>query len=190
MNKSPLKFRKLHMDELNRRTVDEMAGAKKIPLVVVLDNIRSLHNVGSVFRTADAFNIEKIILCGITGKPPHREIQKTALGATDSVKWEYAEKTLEVLSSLHDEGYRLVAVEQTECSSQPRDFVAREAKYAVILGNEVNGVAQNVIERCDKCLEIPQDGTKHSLNISVAAGIVMWHFYSLLSKSHKKSPNQ
>ena len=183
MDKSPLKFRKLRMDELNRRTVDEMGGANKIPLVVVLDNIRSLHNVGSVFRSADSFTIEKVILCGITAKPPHREIQKTALGATESVEWVYEEDTLSAVINLRNAGYRLVAVEQTENSIEPRSIIDSDSKYAIILGNEVDGVAQEVIEVCDECLEMPQDGTKHSLNISVAAGIIMWHFYCLLYKA-------
>lgn len=182
MDKTSLKFRKLQMDELDRISIDEMNNSHKIPLVVVLDNIRSLHNVGSVFRSADAFTIEKIYLCGITAQPPHREIQKTALGATESVSWEYFENTLEAITALKKSGYCLVAVEQTKNSAEPRSFMDTTKKYAVILGNEVDGVDQEVLELCDQSLEIPQDGTKHSLNISVAAGIVMWHFYNLLSR--------
>ncbi|MFT4680927.1 MAG: 23S rRNA (guanosine2251-2'-O)-methyltransferase [Granulosicoccus sp.] len=183
MNKTPLKFRKLQMDELNRKSIDEMDSVQKIPLVIVLDNIRSLHNVGSVFRSADAFTIEKIYLCGITAQPPHREIQKTALGATESVSWEYREHTLEAVAELKEDNYCLVAVEQTMNSAEPKEFVNSSVKYAVVLGNEVDGVSQDALELCDRCLEIPQDGAKHSLNISIAAGIVMWHFYNLFSKA-------
>ena len=178
MDKNTLKFRKLGVLELNRRSIEEMKGSEKIPLVIILDNIRSLHNVGSVFRTADAFNIEQVILCGITAKPPHREIQKTALGATESVNWKYANDTLSAVKELAVAGYRIIGVEQTENSIVPADLDLDSTKYAVILGNEVNGVDQAVLEICDSCLEIPQDGTKHSLNISVAAGIIMWHFFN------------
>ncbi len=185
MNKDELKFRKLQMHELNRKTSIEMTNSKKVPLIVVLDNVRSLHNVGAVFRTADAFNIEKILLCGITATPPHREILKTALGATDSVDWEYFESTIDALSHLKNMGYRLVAVEQTENSQEPKRFHDSDAKYAVVFGNEVVGVAQDCLEMCDNCLEIPQNGTKHSLNVSVSAGIVMWHFHEVFSKDKK-----
>lgn len=183
MEKTPLKFRKLRMDELDRRSLDEMNAGQKIPLVVVLDNIRSLHNVGSVFRSADAFTIEKICLCGITARPPHREIQKTALGATESVAWEYYDSTIDAVNDLIDSGHYMVAVEQTTNSTEPTTFTDSKRKYAIILGNEIDGVDQDVLELCNESLEIPQDGTKHSLNISVAAGIVMWHFYNLLSKA-------
>lgn len=181
MDKNEPKFRKLGMLELNRRSVDEMKAAKKIPLVVVLDNIRSLHNVGSVFRTADAFNIESIILCGITAQPPHREIQKTALGATESVTWKYAESAHEAATILKDQGYMLIGIEQTTNSIAPADLNSEEGKFAVVFGNEVNGVDQSVLNICDHSMEIPQDGTKHSLNISVAAGIIMWHFFQKLA---------
>lgn len=181
MDKNDPKFRKLGMMELNRRSVDEMRASKKIPLVVVLDNIRSLHNVGSVFRTADAFNIESIILCGITAQPPHREIQKTALGATESVSWSYAESALQASIQLKEHGYKLIAIEQTTNSITPAEFKIEGEKFAVVLGNEVNGVDQSVLNICDYSMEIPQDGTKHSLNISVAAGIIMWHFFQKLA---------
>ena len=176
-----MKFRKLNMSELNRLSVKEMREIDKLPLVILLDNIRSLHNVGSVFRTADAFNIERIILCGITAQPPHREIQKTALGATESVEWSYAESASIAVEELLKLGFQIIGVEQTANSVSPAEYrVDTSAKYVIVLGNEVNGVDQDVLEKCSSCIEIPQDGTKHSLNISVAAGIVMWHFFTQL----------
>jgi 23S rRNA (guanosine2251-2'-O)-methyltransferase len=162
-------------EELGRITVDEFHQAEKIPIVIVLDNVRSLHNVGSVFRTSDAFRIEAIYLCGITGKPPDREIRKTALGATESVSWTYFQTTQEALAALRAKGYRLCAVEQAEQSVLLSVFEPLpEKKMALIFGNEVNGVEQAVIDACDLVIEVPQLGTKHSLNISVSVGVVVW----------------
>ena len=150
-------------------------------MVVVLDNIRSFHNVGSVFRTADAFRFEQIILCGITPQPPHREIHKTALGATESVDWSYQNDTLDVLKKLKADGYKLLSLEQTSDSVMMQDFKPeKNEKYVVILGNEVFGVQQEVIDLCNNVIEIPQEGTKHSLNVSVSAGMIMWHIFSHL----------
>ena len=161
--------------ELNRKTVDEFRQAEKFPVVVILDNVRSMHNVGSVFRTADAFLVSGIWLCGYTPRPPHRDIQKTALGATETVRWQYAEKTADAISVLKGEGYRVFAVEQVEKSVELQDFsFAREEKLAIIFGNEVTGVDEELLALCDGFVEIPQFGMKHSLNISVAAGIVLW----------------
>lgn len=156
-------------------TVEQFHASRKIPLVVVLDNVRSLYNVGSVFRTSDAFRVERIVLCGITATPPNAEIHKTALGAEDTVEWQHYSDTMDAVSVLRNEGYTLLAVEQCEGSTMLGDFNPNnEAKYAVILGNEVKGVQQSVVDKCDACLEIPQYGTKHSLNVSVTAGIVIW----------------
>ncbi|MCX2738335.1 RNA methyltransferase [Pontibacter anaerobius] len=172
-------MRKLSMDDLNRDSVEEFKNKKKIPLVLVLDNVRSLNNVGSVFRTADAFMAEKVYLCGITGKPPHRDIEKTALGATESVAWEHVPDTLELVKQLKEQGYRIGSVEQAEQSIKLNDFSPEPGqKYALVLGNEVFGVEQEVINLSDFVLEIPQFGTKHSLNISVATGVVVWDFLS------------
>ncbi len=169
------KGEKLSMLELERKSVQEFKNVKKMPIVVVLDNMRSLHNVGSVFRTADAFSIEKIILCGITAQPPHRDIQKTALGATESVEWEYEDTTLSSVKKLREEGYRIIGVEQVEDSTFLEDYsTGQEQKLALIFGNEVKGVGQEVLDHCDEYLEIPQSGTKHSLNISVSVGVVLW----------------
>lgn len=168
-------MRKLKVTEMGRLTTDEFKAAKKKPLVVVLDNVRSLYNVGSVFRTGDAFRIERLCLCGITARPPHIEIHKTALGAEDSVAWQYYADTMDCVSALREEGYTLLAVEQCEGSTMLQDFRQDDGqRYAVILGNEVKGVQQEVVDACDGCLEIPQYGTKHSMNVSVTAGIVMW----------------
>ena len=148
-----------------------------MPLVVVMDHVRSLYNVGSVFRTADAFRLEGVVLCGITATPPHPEIHKTALGAEDSVRWTYEKDTLKTVKDLQAEGYTVLAIEQCEGSTMLQSFVPEEGKkYAVVMGNEVKGVQQEVVDACDGCLEIPQFGTKHSMNVSVTAGIVMWHF--------------
>lgn len=167
--------KKLTVEEMHRLTVDEFKRAPKQPLVVVLDNVRSLHNVGSVFRTADAFRIEKIVLCGITACPPSAEIHKTALGAEDAVAWEYAADTLQAVLDLKEAGYDTLAVEQAENSHKLGEFVfEKEKKYALVLGNEVKGVRQDVVDACGGVIEIPQYGTKHSLNVSVTAGIVMW----------------
>ena len=172
-------MKKLSMDELNRLSVDEFKNTKKIPLVLVLDNVRSLLNVGSVFRTSDAFMVKKVYLCGITGTPPHKEIEKSALGATESVEWSYVDETVAVVKELQAEGYKIWAVEQTENSTMLNDFVPQpEQPYAFVFGNEVFGVEDEVIALCDGVLEIPQFGTKHSLNISVAAGVVVWDFLS------------
>lgn len=163
------------MDELNRLSKEEFKNIEKKKIIVVLDNIRSMHNVGSVFRTSDAFAIEKIMLCGITAQPPHREIEKAALGATESVDWEYHPNTLELVNKLKAESYTIISIEQTESSVFLQDFKTNEnEKYAIVFGNEVEGVQQEVINASDYCIEIPQFGTKHSFNVSVCAGIVLW----------------
>ena len=166
------------MDRLN---VEEFKQVEKTPICIVLDNVRSLNNIGSVFRTADAFLIEKIYLCGITATPPHKDIHKTALGATDSVAWEHRESTLELLEELREEGYSSLALEQAENAVMLNDFKVEEnKKYALIFGNEVKGVSQEVVSASDLVLEIPQYGTKHSLNISVSVGVVVWDLWSKL----------
>lgn len=177
-------MKKLKTDELNRLTLDEFKKQDKNKVLVVLDNVRSLNNVGSAFRTSDAFNVEKIFLCGITGKPPHRDIHKTALGATDSVTWEYEESTLELVHKLKLEGYVIVAIEQADDSMFLNDFIVqKEGKYCFIFGNEVFGVDDNVMQEIDMCLEVPQWGTKHSLNVSVTIGVVLWDYVSKLASS-------
>lgn len=176
-------MRKLNVLEMNRISVDEFKKSKKNPLVVVLDNVRSMYNVGSVFRTADAFRIEAIYLCGITSCPPHPEIHKTALGAEDAVDWYYNKSALETVKTLQQQGYEVLAIEQVEGSTMLQDFMPEtNKKYAVVFGNEVKGVSQDVVDCCDGCLEIPQFGTKHSLNVSTAAGIVMWEMTTINSK--------
>lgn len=171
-------MRKLKNNELNRISLEEFKNSQKTPIVVVLDNIRSLNNIGSVFRTSDAFLIEKIILCGITAKPPHKDIHKTALGATDSVSWEYIKVTSDAVNTLKKDGYIIISIEQTEKAVMLQDFkIDKNKKYAVIFGNEVKGVQQEVVNKSDYAVEIPQIGTKHSLNISVSAGIVLWEFF-------------
>ena len=181
------KRRKLKLEELNRIDIQEFKEAEKIGLTVVLDNIRSLNNIGSVFRTSDAFRVNEIILCGITATPPHVEIHKTALGAEDSMKWRYIENTLDAVNELKAEGYTVFSIEQTENStSLEKVSLEKSGKYAIILGHEVHGVQQSVIDASHGCIEIPQHGTKHSLNISVAAGIVIWEFYNELRKSIKE----
>jgi len=166
------------MEELNRLSVEEYKEAKKTPIVLVLDNVRSLNNVGSAFRTGDAFRIEKIFLCGITGKPPHRDIQKTALGATDSVQWEYVLNTLEAIHLLKESGYKICALEQAEKSVSLEKYSPQQGeKHALIFGNEVFGVEDEVLANSDIVLEIPQFGTKHSLNISVSLGIATWDIF-------------
>jgi 23S rRNA (guanosine2251-2'-O)-methyltransferase len=168
-------MRKLTMDELGRKTVQEFKQAIKNPIVTVLDNIRSMHNVGSVFRTADAFLLEGICLCGYTAQPPHRDIHKTALGATETVDWIYFSTALEAVQQLQQRKYKVFAIEQTEASISLEKFYAEaDEKIAVVFGNEVDGVSNDVLKICDGCIEIPQFGMKHSLNISVAAGIVLW----------------
>lgn len=179
-------FRKLQNEELNRISTEEFKQARKIPVVIVLDNIRSQNNVGSVFRTADAFRIEKIYLCGITSTPENREVHKTALGAEDAVEWEYQKDTLAVVEQLKNEGYRPYAVEQAENSISLEQFrIDLDQKYVLIFGNEVKGVQQTVIDACDGCIEIPQFGTKHSFNISVTAGIVLWQIVLPLLEANK-----
>lgn len=171
-------MRKLKNKELNRLDIAAFKEAKKTPLIVVLDNIRSLNNIGSVFRTSDAFAIEKIYLCGITATPPNKEIHKTALGATDSVVWEYVEDTVNLVKKLQEKGVKVLAIEQAENSVKLQNFIIEEnQKYAVIMGNEVKGVQQEVINVSDYCVEIPQYGTKHSLNISVTTGVVLWDLF-------------
>ena len=171
-------MRKLLNDELDRLSVGEFKVAKKIPVVVVLDNVRSQNNIGSVFRTADAFRLEGIYLCGITARPPHREIHKTALGATESVNWEYFEDTALAIKGLKEKGYIILSVEQAEGALSLENFhPSMNRKYALVLGHEVRGVDQKVVDLSDHCIEIPQYGTKHSLNISVAAGIVIWEVF-------------
>ena len=168
-------MRKLSMEELGRKTVDEFKQAEKAPIIAVLDNIRSMHNVGSVFRTSDAFLLNAIFLCGYTPQPPHRDINKTALGATESVDWIYFSTTIEAVQQLKANGYKVYGIEQTEESISLEKFnVAANEKVAVVFGNEIEGVDSNVLEACDGSIEIPQLGMKHSLNISVAAGIVLW----------------
>ncbi len=163
------------MSALNRLTVENFKAREKFPLVLILDNIRSGLNIGSVFRTADAFAIEKVVLCGITAQPPHREILKTALGSTESVQWEYFQETTEAVRLLRQTGYQVLAIEQTTPKTWLQDFaIAKAQKYAFVLGNEVDGVDAAVLALCDGTLEIPQFGTKHSLNVAVAAGIVVW----------------
>ena len=179
-------MRKLKITELNRLTLEEFKQQEKIPLVVVLDNVRSLHNVGSVFRTADAFLIKSVYLCGITSTPPHAEIHKTALGAENSVDWKYFGDALEAVEELKKGEYTLLAIEQAESSTMLNDFeFSGEKQYAVVLGNEVKGVQQSVVSACDSCIEIPQFGTKHSLNVSVTAGIIIWEFANKLSTQLK-----
>ena len=174
-------MRKLKNSELERLDVDGFKEAEKTPLIIVLDNIRSLNNIGSVFRTADAFLIEKIYLCGITAQPPHKDIHKTALGATDSVVWEYAENTMDVIKSLKDAKVTTLAIEQAENAVFLNDFqVSKDQKYALIFGNEVKGVSQEVVSSSDAVIEIPQYGTKHSLNISVSVGVVIWDLWAKL----------
>ena len=169
-------MRKLKVPEMGRMSVAEYQTSEKQPIVVVLDHVRSLFNVGSVFRSSDAFRIENVLLCGITAQPPHPEIHKTALGAEDSVPWRYFKQTMDAITWLKEQGYIVLAVEQCEGSTSLQDFHREpDRKYAVVLGNEVKGVQQEVVDMCDGCLEIPQYGTKHSLNVSVAAGIVLWH---------------
>lgn len=174
-------MKKLQTDEIIRMSVAEFREAEKIPVIVVLDNIRSQHNIGSVFRTADAFRIEAVHLCGITAMPPSREIQKTALGATESVEWKYFDSTIQSVSKLREAGYHIVSIEQASGSIMVQDFTPEKGKYALVLGNEVHGIDDDVINLSDICLEIPQAGTKHSLNIAVAAGIVLWEFFGKLN---------
>ena len=176
-------MRKLKVTELNRISVEEFKEANKLPLIVVLDNVRSQYNVGSVFRTSDAFRVECIYLCGISATPPHQEIHKTALGAEDTVNWEYFKDTKEAILKLKSEGYYIYSIEQVEGSLTLENLqLDSSKKYAVVLGNEVKGVQQEVVDLSDGCIEIPQYGTKHSLNVSTTAGIIIWDFFKLLRK--------
>ena len=176
--------RKLKNSELDRKSVEEFKESQKTPLIIVLDNIRSLNNIGSVFRTADAFLVDKIYLCGITATPPHKDIHKTALGATETVAWEYAEHTIDVINKLKEDKIEVLAIEQAEGATMLDDVkVTSGARYAVVFGNEVKGVSQKVVSSANKVVEIPQLGTKHSLNISVSVGIVIWDLFSKIRNS-------
>ena len=173
--------KKLKLEELGRIDVETFKQTEKIPLVVVLDNVRSMHNVGAVFRTADAFIVEKIVLCGITPQPPHREIHKAALGATESVDWIYEKNISEALQNLKNENYKIIGIEQTSTSEIMTDYsIDKSEKYTLVLGNEVDGLSDETLPLYDSFLEIPQLGTKHSLNVSVCGGIVMWEFFKNL----------
>jgi 23S rRNA (guanosine2251-2'-O)-methyltransferase len=174
-----MKNRKLKNSELDRKSIEDFKEAKKTPLIVILDNIRSLNNIGSVFRTADAFLIEKIFLCGITATPPHKDIQKTALGATDTVVWEHQENTEDVIKELREKGVKILSIEQAEDAVMLNDFSPKnDETYAIVFGNEVKGVQQSVVSASDYVIEIPQYGSKHSLNISVSAGVIMWDLFA------------
>ncbi|HEA29069.1 MAG TPA: TrmH family RNA methyltransferase [Leeuwenhoekiella sp.] len=176
--------RKLANNELDRKTVGEFKQSAKTPIIIILDNVRSLHNIGSVFRTADAFLIEKIYLCGITASPPHRDITKTALGATKTVAWEHRQDTSQLIGELQQQYIKILAVEQAEQAVMLQDFKMESTeRYAVIFGNEVKGVQQEIVNRADTVLEIPQLGTKHSLNISVSAGIVIWDLFIKINRN-------
>jgi tRNA G18 (ribose-2'-O)-methylase SpoU len=176
--------RKLKLQELGRISIDEFKSAEKTPIIIVLDNIRSLNNIGSVFRTSDSFRLQKIYLCGITAQPPHRDIHKTAIGATESVEWEYVEDTVNLVERLNEAGVKTYAIEQTENSVLLNDFQPeKESPVAIVMGNEVEGVQQEVIDRCTGVIEIPQIGTKHSLNISVCTGIIVWDLYAKMQLS-------
>jgi tRNA G18 (ribose-2'-O)-methylase SpoU len=175
-------MRKLENSELDRKSIEDFKQSEKTPIIIILDDIRSLHNIGSVFRTADAFLIEKIYLCGITATPPNKEIHKTALGATETVAWEHSTNVLEVIQNLKDEKVTVLAIEQVESAIFLQDFtIEKDKKYALVFGNEVFGVSQEAVELCDGCIEIPQLGTKHSLNISVSAGIVVWDLFQKMN---------
>jgi tRNA G18 (ribose-2'-O)-methylase SpoU len=176
-------MRKLKLDELNRPSIEEFKQQEKLPIIVVLDNVRSLHNVGSAFRTADGFAVEALYLCGITAQPPHREIEKTALGATQSIQWKYFEHVADAVKELKEQSYQIVAIEQAENSVSLFDYQPdSNQKFALFFGNEVNGVSDEVMKDVDTCLEIPQFGTKHSFNIVISTGIVLWDFFSKLHK--------
>ena len=176
-------MKKTKNSELNRLSVEAFKEARKNQFVVVLDNIRSMNNIGSVFRTCDAFRVEKLVLCGITATPPHREIHKSALGATESVSWEYAETTKQAVAGLKENGYIVVAIEQTDTSINLKDYYPPVSeKIALVFGNEINGIDEDVLDLCDFSVEIPQFGTKHSFNISVSAGIILWDMVTKLGK--------
>jgi len=174
-------MKKLKNNELGRINITEFKCAKKTPITIILDNVRSAMNVGSIFRTSDAFLIENIILCGITATPPDKEIRKTALGSTDSVKWEFFKSTIDAVSKLKSEGYHIIGIEQADQSTMLNDIILPKKPIAIIMGNEVNGVAQEVVDVCNTVIEIPQFGTKHSLNISVTTGIVIWELWRKLN---------
>ncbi len=183
-------MRKLSMSELNRPSLDDFRTSPKVPIVIVLDNIRSQHNVGSIFRTADAFNLEAIYLCGITATPPHREIHRTALGATESVTWKYFDNTMEAVTQLQKRGFQLLAIEQTDQSVPLSDFTSEPGQsLALIFGNEVQGVSGDVLSIVTRAVEIPQHGIKHSLNVAVSAGIVIWEFCRLWEKNSGRKCN-
>ena len=172
-------MRKLRNSELDRLSIESFKDVKKTPLIIILDNIRSLNNIGSVFRTSDAFLIEKIYLCGITATPPHKDIHKTALGSTETVAWEYVENTLDLVEKLKAKNIKIISIEQAENATMLNDFTPKQqTTYALVFGNEVKGVSQNVVSASDLVIEIPQYGTKHSLNISVSCGIVIWDIFS------------
>ena len=176
-------MRKLKNAELNRLDLDSFKQAPKSPLVLVLDNVRSTHNVGSIFRTADAFRVQEIFLCGITATPPHKDIRKTALGATESVQWQYCENTIDAIENLQSKGIVVLAVEQAEGSTSLSDFnTLPDTTYALVFGHEVKGVSQQVVSAANAVLEIPQEGTKHSLNVSVSVGLVVWELFNSLTK--------
>ncbi|KYG78513.1 MULTISPECIES: RNA methyltransferase [Roseivirga] len=179
-------MRKISNEELNRPDLETFKEQEKNPIILVLDNLRSMHNVGSAFRTADAFAVEAVYLCGITAQPPHREIHKTALGATDSVEWKYFESTAKACSALKEAGYKIAAVEQADKSTSLETFQPKaDEKLALVFGNEVFGVEENVVQSADLCLEIPQFGTKHSINVSVSMGVVLWDILSKLKFDSK-----
>jgi len=170
------------MDELNRKSPEEFKEAAKVPIIIVLDNVRSMNNVGSVFRTADAFLLQAIYLCGVTATPPHREIQKTALGATETVTWKHFSTTIDAINDLRKEGFTIYAVEQAENSTMLDNIKPDSKKIALVFGNEINGVDQGVLDITDACIEIPQYGTKHSINLAVSVGIVVWEIFKKLQK--------
>ena len=175
-------MRKIKNSDLNRLSLDSFKAAKKSPLIIILDNVRSLNNVGSVFRIADAFRVKHIYLCGITATPPHKDIQKTALGSTDSVNWSYVEKTQSIVKKLQAEKVKVIAIEQAENSTKLQSFVPqKKTTYALVFGHEVKGVSQDVVSRCDGIIEIPQYGTKHSLNVAVSSGVVLWDLFSKIN---------
>ena len=175
-------MRKIKNSDLNRLSLDSFKAAEKSPLIIILDNVRSLNNVGSVFRTADAFRIKHIYLCGITATPPHKDIQKTALGSTDSVDWSYADNTQSIVKKLQFEKVKVIAIEQAENSTELQSFVPqKKTTYALVFGHEVKGVSQDVVSGCDGIIEIPQYGTKHSLNVAVSSGVVLWDLFSKIN---------
>lgn len=175
-------MRKIKNSDLNRLSLDSFKAADKSPLIIILDNVRSLNNVGSVFRTADAFRVKHIYLCGITATPPHKDIQKTALGSTDSVDWSYVENTQSIVKKLQSEKVKVIAIEQVENSTELQSFVPqKKTTYALVFGHEVKGVSQDVVNGCNGIIEIPQYGTKHSLNVAVSSGVVLWDLFSKIN---------